>query len=145
MSIRLQTFQVQRRVSHMWRHMFDRGRSQEQKTIADRLVRCATADRGPNLDSFKKVMLDACGVRDDEWGHKVLIRVGCARSRRTISQRVYVIIPRPSKPEIYSGWVKVEQDQAFTCVVNYLTEDRSCIWNSVELHKQYTLYHVALC
>ena len=40
-----------------------------------RVVRCATADRGPNLDSLKKVMLDACDVRDDEWEHQVRIRV----------------------------------------------------------------------
>ena len=42
----------------------------------------------------------------------------------------------------YSGSVKVEQaeDEAFTRVVNYVAENRSRIWNSVELHKQYTLY-----
>ena len=45
-----------------------------------RVVRCATADRGPNLDSFKKVMLDACDVRDDEWGHQVRIGVEGAAS-----------------------------------------------------------------
>ena len=39
----------------------------------------------------------------------------------------------------YSGSVKVEQAEDVV-VVNYLTEDRSRIWNSVELHEQYTLY-----
>ena len=34
-----------------------------------RVVQCATADRGQNQVSFKKFMLDACGVRADEWGH----------------------------------------------------------------------------
>ena len=39
-----------------------------------RVVQCATADRGLNLDLFRKVMLDACDVRDDEWGgHQVRI------------------------------------------------------------------------
>ena len=51
MSIRLYTFQAQ--------CMFDQKRWR-------RVVRCATADRGPNLDSFKKVMLDACDVVNDE-------------------------------------------------------------------------------
>ena len=60
---------------------------------------------------------------------------------RAISQRVYVII-RGHQNLIYSGSVKVEQaeNEALTRVVNYLTEDRSCSWNSVELHEQYTLY-----
>ena len=35
-----------------------------------RVVHCATADIGPNQDSFKKVMLDACDVRDDVLGHQ---------------------------------------------------------------------------
>ena len=52
-----------------------------------RVVRCATADRGPNLDSFKKVLLDACDVRDDEWGHQVRIRVEDLCSQRLARSR----------------------------------------------------------
>ena len=41
----------------------------------------------------------------------------------------------------YSGSVIVEQAEygAFTSVVNYLTEERSRISNTVELHEQHTL------
>ena len=111
-----------------------------------RVVQCATADRGPNQDSFKKVMLDACDVRDDEWGHQVRIRVEGAVSDLQAADGQYhkdcMSLFRGPRNLKYSGSVKVEQaeDEAFTRVVNYLTEDRSRIYNSVELHEQYTLY-----
>ena len=135
MSIRLYTFQVQGQVSRMWRHMFDRGRSQEQKILAS-CGTMATADRGPNLDSFNKCMLDACDVRDDEWGHQVRIRVEGAVSDLFAANRQYhkecMSLFRGPRNLKYPGSV----NEVFTRVVNYLTEDRSRIWNSAELHEQ---------
>ena len=78
-----------------------------------RVVRCATADRGPNLDSFKKVMLDACDVRDDEWGHQVRIRVEGAVSDLHAADEQYhkecMLLFRGPRNLKYSGSVKVEQ------------------------------------
>ena len=98
-----------------------------------------------DLDSFKKVKLDACDVRDDEWGSSAHQDGRCsqwlARSRRANHKECISLFRGPRNLK-YFGSVKVEQaeDEAFTPVVNYLTEDRSPIWNSVGLHEQYALY-----
>ena len=96
----------------MWRHIFDRGDPKNRKRWR-RVVRCATADRGPNLDSFKKVMLDACDVRDDEWGHQVHISVEGAVSDLHAADGQYhkegMLLFRGPRNLKYYGSVKVEQ------------------------------------
>ena len=102
-----------------------------------RVVRCAATDRGPNLDVFKKVMLDACHVRDDEWGHQVRIRVEGAVSELHAADGQYykecMSLFRGPRNLKYSGSVKVEQaeDEAFTRVVNHLTGVHAfgTLWN----------------
>ena len=78
-----------------------------------RVVRCATADRGPNLDLFKKFLLDACDVRDDEWGHQVRIRVEGTVSDLHAADGQYheecMLLFRCPRNLKYSGSVKVEQ------------------------------------
>ena len=77
-----------------------------------------------------------CRLRDDEWGRQVRIRVEGAVSDLHAADGQYhkecMSLFRGPRNIKYSDSVKVEQaeDEAFTHVVNYLTEDLSRIWNS---------------
>ena len=41
-----------------------------------RVIQCRTADYGPTLNYFKDAVLETCDQRDDEWAHKVNLRIG---------------------------------------------------------------------
>ena len=36
-----------------------------------RVIQCRTADRGSNQSTFKDVIIDACDLRNDDWGQQV--------------------------------------------------------------------------
>ena len=45
-----------------------------------RVIQCSTADRLPNQSTFKDVIIDACDLRNDDWGKQVRLRVESAVS-----------------------------------------------------------------
>ena len=45
-----------------------------------RVIQCRMADCGPTQNLFKDAVLETCDQRDDEWAHKVNLRIGGAVS-----------------------------------------------------------------
>ena len=110
-----------------------------------RVVQCQTADLGPNQDTLKDVILKACDMRNDEWAQKVRIRVEGAVSDLHAADAQYhkdcmSTFRGPRNVHSASNKPAQVEDEAFNRVVTDLSEDRSRIWNSVELHEQYVAY-----
>ena len=107
-----------------------------------RVVQCRTADRGPNQDSFKDVILKACEIRNDEWAEQVKLRVEGALTDLHAADAQYhkdcMSNFRGTRNLQYvSKKSEQQEDNAFIQVIKLLTEDRSRIWNSVEVHDLY--------
>ena len=54
-----------------------------------RVIQCRTADCGPTQKSFKDAVLEPCDQRDDEWAHKVKLRIGGAVSDLHVADAHY--------------------------------------------------------
>lgn len=107
-----------------------------------RVVQCRTADRGYNQDSLKDVILKACDARNDEWAQQVRIRVEGAVSDLHAADAQYhkdCMSTFRATRNIHSASHKPLQveDEAFNRVIHDLNQDRTRMWNSIELHKQY--------
>ena len=111
-----------------------------------RVVQCRTADRGHNQDSLKDVILKACDMRNDDWAQQVRIRVEGAVSDLHAADAQYhkdcmSTFRGPRNIRSASHKPAQVEDEAFNRVISDLNEDRTRIWNSVELHEQYTAYN----
>ena len=91
---------------------------------------------------MKDVILKACDTRNDEWAQQVRIRVEGAVSDLHAADAQYhkdcmstFRGPRNIRSASHKP-VQVE-DEAFNRVIHDLNEDRTRIWNSIELHEQY--------
>ena len=107
-----------------------------------RVVQCRTADRGHNQDTLKDVILKACDARNDEWAQQVLIRVEGAVSDLHAADAQYhkdcmSTFRGPRNIHFASHKPVQVEDEAFNGVIHDLNEDRTRIWNSIELHEQY--------
>ena len=93
------------------------------------------------------MILKACEIRNDEWAHQVRLRVEGALSDLHAADAQYhkdCMSTFHGARNLHFASKKTEnefEDEAFTQVVNELTEDCSRIWNSVELHEQYRAYN----
>ena len=111
-----------------------------------RVIKCRTADRGPNQSTFKYVFIDECDLRNDDWGQQVRLRVEGAVSDLHAADTQY----HQDCMSSFRGLRNVKssialenempQVAAFMCVVGDLIEDLSRIWNSIEVHNMYKFY-----
>ena len=88
-----------------------------------RVIQCRTADRGPNQITFQDVILDACDLRNDDWGQQVRLRVEGAVSDLHAADAQYHKDCMSSfrGPRNVKSFVaqknEMLQDEAFMCVV----------------------------
>jgi len=107
-----------------------------------RVVQCRTADRGHNQDTLKDVILKACDARNDEWAQQVRIRVeGAVSDLHAADAQCHkdcMSTFRGPRNNLHASHKPVQvEDEAFNRVIHDLNEDRTRIWNSIELHEQY--------
>ena len=97
-----------------------------------------TADRGTQK-SFKDVILETCTIRDDEWGNEVRVRVQGAVSDLHAADaqyhhdclRKFKLVNRSESQSCMSV------DDAFEHVCVKIVNDKTRIWNAVELDELY--------
>ena len=58
-----------------------------------RVIQCRTADRWPNQNTFKDVIIDACDLRNDDWGSKF----ACELKVKLVTYKL--LIPSTTKTE----------------------------------------------
>lgn len=108
---------------------------------------CLTADRGPQLTTFKQAILDICSKRKDDWAKQVEIRLqGSVSDLHAADGRYHedckskFMTPRAVKAAARAVNCDEEQlgcDKAFEAVLNIMKSDMSYIWASTEIHKYY--------
>ena len=111
-----------------------------------RVIQCRTVYRGPDQSTFKDVIIDACDLRNDDWGQQVRLRIEGTVSDLHAADTQYhkdcmssFRGPRNVKSSAAQE-NEMSQDEAFMCVVDDLREDLSRIWNSIEVHNLYKFY-----
>ena len=98
----------------------------------------------PIKKTSKEVILNACDLRNDDWAQKVRLRIEGAVSDLHAADAQYhkvcMSLFRGSKNIDRSKDDTEQHDEAFTMLVKDMAEDRSRLWNSIELHNLYTDY-----
>lgn len=101
---------------------------------------------GTEID-LKSDILFACKRRNDEWTSLVRIRVEgavsdlhAADARYHVDCKVSFMSERSIRAAASHPKTQEDIDEAFNQLVSCMIEDKTKIWNSVELHEQYQVY-----
>lgn len=104
---------------------------------------CRTADRGKSQKTFKEVILETCNQRNDDWSDQVRLRIQGAVSDLHAADAMYhrdclQTFKSPRNIGHPQTVTDCDADVAYAKVKESITDDKTRIWNALELEE---LYH----
>lgn len=109
-----------------------------------KVVQCKTVDRGKDQLPFKQSILLICDRRNDLQADEVRLRIQGAVSDLHAADAQYhfdcynvFVSPRVIQAASKTSSIPADVDTAFSQVVEKMEQDKSQLWNSVDLHDLY--------